>query len=106
MHNKVNGLLHDRRAQTAPVGTSARQRLACPGARAYVYVAAIHQKSEEKMTETEFSADRTPTCVCLCENVRAGTVSCVAGRMCKIKSAISWWKYRIAMVVSVFVCTV
>ena len=49
MRNKVNGLLHYHSVQTTPVGTSALHWF-----RMHVCVAALHQKSEEKMTETEF----------------------------------------------------
>lgn len=51
MHNKVNGLLHYCSGQTTPVGTSARHWFVCT----CVCVAALHQTSEEKMTEMELA---------------------------------------------------
>lgn len=74
MRNKVNGLLHYHSVQTTPVGTSALHRF-----HMHVCVAALHQKSEEKMTETELCADRTPTsvCVCVCAEERREIVSIV-----------------------------
>lgn len=74
MRNKVNGLLHYHSVQTTPVGTSALHRFCM-----HVCVAALHQKSEEKMTETELCADRTPTlvCVCVCGREKGNSEHCV-----------------------------
>lgn len=68
MRNKVNGLLHYHSVQTTPVGTSALHWF-----RMHVCVAALHQKSEEKMTETGFCADRTPTSLCVSESEKGNS---------------------------------
>lgn len=102
MRNKVNGLLHYHSVQTTPVGTSALHWF-----RMHVCVAALHQKSEEKMTETEFlSWQNANISVCVCVWKRkgkewAGPRNCV--KSLAFNSWFSWCKCGICMEASVCV---